>query len=228
MYVLAVALRVLSWNLMHGRAQPPAGRDLLDEFAAVLAAWEWDIALLQEAPPWWPRALGERLGAEHRQVLTSRNALLPVRRAIAVRRPDLTRSNGGGANAILVRGAGPVHEHRSVRLAWWPERRSMHAVRLAGGTWVGNLHATVRDDARARSEAARAATTLLGWAGRAPAVLGGDFNVRGLALAEYERAVVHDVDMVFAHGLGAASAAGPLERGVLSDHAPVAVSLAAG
>ena len=74
-------LRVLTWNLLHGRSVPPAGRELFDEFCAALAGWEWDVALLQEVPPWWPPALGARLGADQRSVLTSRNALLPVRRA---------------------------------------------------------------------------------------------------------------------------------------------------
>ena len=49
---------VLTWNLFHGRAVPPAGRDLLGDFAAALAGWDWDVALLQEVPPWWPPELG--------------------------------------------------------------------------------------------------------------------------------------------------------------------------
>src|ERR1700749_3857557 len=97
-------MRVLTWNLLHGRSVPPAGRELFDEFARALAGWEWDVALLQEVPPWWPAGLGERLRADSRSVLTSRNALLAVRRAVAVRWPDVIKSNGGGANALLVRG----------------------------------------------------------------------------------------------------------------------------
>ena len=165
--------RVLTWNLKHGRAVPPAGRDLFDEFAAALGGWEWDVALLQEVPPWWPPLLASRLDAEQRLVLTSRNAGLPARRAIAVRWPDAIKSNGGGANAILVRGDAIV-EHRSRRLCLWPERRWVHAVRLHGaGVWVANLHAggPTRD-------AHRAADSALRWAGEAPLVLGGDFNIR--------------------------------------------------
>ena len=74
-------LRVLTWNLMHGRAQPPAGRDLRREFTAALAGWKWDVALLQEVPPWWPARLGAELEAEYRYVLTSRNGLLEIGRA---------------------------------------------------------------------------------------------------------------------------------------------------
>ena len=74
-------MRVLTWNLFHGRAQPPAGRDLQREFAAALAGWDWDVALLQEVPPWWAPALAEACDAEQRTALTSRNALPALRRA---------------------------------------------------------------------------------------------------------------------------------------------------
>ena len=80
---------VLSWNLFHGRAEPAAGRPLAAEFAATLAGWAWDVALLQEVPPWWPERLGAATGASARMALTSRNSLLPLRRAIASRKPDL-------------------------------------------------------------------------------------------------------------------------------------------
>ncbi len=216
--------RVLTWNLMHGRSVPPAGRYLLDEFAAALASWEWDCALLQEVPPWWPEALAERASAQQRVVLTSRNALLPVRRAIAVRWPDLIKSNGGGANAILVRRVA-IEEHRTLRLCVWPERRQLQAVRLESGLWVGNLHATVHDDAAARRDAELARATILDWAGDSPVILGGDFNVRSLMLEGFTLAGGHDVDLVFVRGLQAAGGADVLERGPLSDHAPVAVDI---
>jgi endonuclease/exonuclease/phosphatase family metal-dependent hydrolase len=222
-----VALRVLTWNLMHGRAVPPAHRDLFDEFAEALGAWSWDVALLQEVPPWWPARLGERLGAGEERVLTSRNALLGVRRAIAVRWPDLIKSNGGGANAILVRGAA-ILEHRVRRLCWAPERRWVHAVRLSGAVWVGNLHATVHDDAAAVRDSEHAARAVLRWAAGEPVILGGDFNVRRLALDGFEYAGGHDVDHVFVTPALSAGAgeARVLERGRLSDHAPVAVTVA--
>lgn len=167
---------MLTWNLFHGRSLAGAGRDLSDEFAAALAGWTWDIALLQEVPPWWPDALASRLDADQRLVLTSRNALPALRRAVAVRWPDLIKSSGGGSNAILVRGL-EVVDQRVRRLCWLPERRWLHAVRLGNGMWVGNLH-TAADAGQGRL----AAQALLGWAAGAPAVLGGDFNVRELSL----------------------------------------------
>src|SRR5213596_811973 len=108
-------MRVLTWNLYHGRAVPPAGRPLDAEFTRAIAGWDWDVALLQEVPPWWPPELARAAGAEARTALTSRNFGLWLRRPIAQRRPDVIKSNGGGANAILVRGAG-VEAHRIRRL----------------------------------------------------------------------------------------------------------------
>jgi endonuclease/exonuclease/phosphatase family metal-dependent hydrolase len=217
--------RVLTWNLAHGRAVPPAGHYLLDEFSAALASWEWDLALLQEVPPWWPPLLAGAANAGQRSVLTSRNALLPLRRAVATRWPDVIKSNGGGANAILARG-GVIAEQRTLRLCLLPERRRLQAIRLEDGTWVGNLHATVRDDAAARRESLLAATTILGWAGGAPVVLGGDFNVRSLELPGLEKIGGHDVDLVFAAGFERAGGPDVLPHDRLSDHAPVLVELA--
>ena len=207
-------VRVLTWNLKHGRAVPSAGRDLFDEFAAALAGWPWDVALLQEVPPWWP----ERLPGSDRLVLTSRNWLLPLRRWVAERRPDLIKSNGGGANAILVRGI-EISEHRVRRLTWLPERRWLHGVH-AGGVWYANLHA-----AASEAQARQAARTTLEWAGGSPVVLGGDFNLRSLDLPPFEVLASNRVDHVLARGLRRLSAPQVLEHGHLSDHDPVLVEL---
>jgi endonuclease/exonuclease/phosphatase family metal-dependent hydrolase len=221
-----MALGVVTWNLYHGRGVPPAGRDLLPDFAAILAGWDWNVALLQEVPPWWPRELARVAGAEHRLVLTSRNQLSPLRRALATRWPDLMKSNGGGANAILVRGA-RITEHRHLLLRRLPERRWLHAVRLDSGIWVGNLHATAHHSSRAAAEDARAAATILEWADGGSAVLGGDFNLRELELEGLRHVARHDVDHVFVVGLEAVGDARVLDAGPLSDHQPVAVGLAA-
>jgi endonuclease/exonuclease/phosphatase family metal-dependent hydrolase len=216
-------MKVLTWNLFHGRAQPPAGRDLLGEFAAALAGWDWDVALLQEVPPWWPRPLAERCRASMRMALTSRNELLPVRRFVAQRRPDLIKSGGGGANAILARGA-PIAEHRRVRLRRLPERRWMHAVRLGCGVWIGNLHAQTRPRPRPERDIAAAAAALRAWTGGAPVVLGGDFNIPDPAVDGFVRHASRGVDHLLARGLE------PVARGVLgarplSDHRPLWVEV---
>ncbi len=229
MYVARVlALRVLTWNLMHGRAQPPAGRSLLPDFRAALAGWEWDVALLQEVPPWWAAHLAATLGTEYRHVLTSRNGLLAVRRSVAVRRPDLIKSNGGGANAILAR-HDRIVAARSQRLCWLPERRWVHAVRLACGIWVANLHATAGDVPAARRDGELAAARALEWADGEPLVLGGDFNLGEPACPGLAAVGGHGSDhLLVAAGLHGQGPAEVLEHGVLSDHPPLAATVQRG
>ena len=218
-------MRVLTWNLMHGRSVPGSGRQLLDEFVAALAGWDWDVALLQEVPPWWPRQLAERLNCEQASVLTSRNWLLPLRRLVALRWPDLIKSNGGGANAILSR-ADRIVERRSVRLCRLPERRMAHGVQLAYGLWIVNLHATARYPDRARRDLTLATERAREWAQGMPLVLGGDFNLGAPEVQGMNRVASSDVDHVLIDPrLRALGPARTLDRGTLSDHVPLEVAL---
>jgi endonuclease/exonuclease/phosphatase family metal-dependent hydrolase len=216
-------VRVLTWNLFHGRALPPAGRPLLHEFAAALAGWEWDVALLQEVPPWWPPVLAAAADAEHRSVLTSRNALLPLRRAIASRAPDLLKSSGGGSNAILARAR--IREHRTRRLRRFPERRFAHGVRLDAG-WFVNVHAQNRPERFARADCLAALAAAREWAAGLPLVFGGDLNLRHPELPGMRHVAGNHVDHLFTDGRPAAGPAEVLDCGVLSDHPPLAVTLA--
>ncbi len=218
---------VLTWNLFHGRAVPERRHPLLAEFAALLASWEWDVALLQEVPPWWPPELGQACGASARTALTSRNQLLCLRRWVAERRPDLIKSGGGGANAILVRGRA-VTEHRRVTLRRLPERRVMHAVRLDTGTWVANLHATAHVEARAAQDVALAARSAAAWADGAPVVLGGDFNLRRVSPEGFAHVAGHSVDHVTVRGLHAVGRPDRPDRGELSDHEPLRIAVREG
>jgi endonuclease/exonuclease/phosphatase family metal-dependent hydrolase len=219
-------VRVLTWNLYHGRGVPEQRRALLDEFAQRIAGWEWDVALLQELPPWWPEPLARAAGAQERHVLTSRNALLPLRRAIAERRPDLLKANGGGANAILVRRT-PIDAHRAQRLRLCPERRWVHAVSLASGVWVANVHAHGRPQRRAEADTAGAAQALLAWAGEAPCVLGGDFNLRAPQAQPFVCAGSSGVDHVLARGMRPTAPARVCDHAPLSDHAPLIATVGA-
>jgi endonuclease/exonuclease/phosphatase family metal-dependent hydrolase len=216
---------VLTWNLFHGRAVPDAPRELLGEFAAQLAAWEWDVALLQEVPPWWPPELGRACGASAHTALTSRNWLLPITRRVAERRPDLIKSWGGGANAILVRGEAVV-EHRVSTLRRRPERRVAHGVRLERGWWVCNLHAQAHSEARAQADVARAAAAATAWSAGAPVVLGGDLNTRQPLAPGFTAVAGNSVDHVLARLLRADGPGRTLDRGPLSDHLPVLAEVA--
>jgi endonuclease/exonuclease/phosphatase family metal-dependent hydrolase len=196
---------VLSWNLFHGRDQPPdpalltwrsrltgrpergrtheqVNRPLLDEFGEVLARESWDLALLQEAPPGWLRPLCLRTGAHGASALTSRNVGAALRRCLARWNPDLIASGEGGSNQLLARPPARIAEVRRLTLARRPERRRMlfARVELAGGgsLAVANLHATAGRVEAAASEVLRAAERATEWAAGDPLVLGGDLNVR--------------------------------------------------
>jgi endonuclease/exonuclease/phosphatase family metal-dependent hydrolase len=216
---------VLTWNLFHGRSVPDAPREQLADFAARLAGWEWDVALLQEVPPWWAPDLCRACGASARSALTSRNWLLPVSRWAARRRPDVIKSWGGGANAILVRGEA-VGEHRVRTLRSWPERRVVHGVYLERGWWVCNLHAQAHSEARAQADVALAAATASEWSAGAPVVLGGDLNTRHPIAPGFTHAAGDGVDHVLVRQLRAAGPARTLQRGQLSDHVPVLAHVA--
>jgi endonuclease/exonuclease/phosphatase family metal-dependent hydrolase len=206
------AIRLLTWNLFHGRAEPPAGRPLAAEFAAALAGWEWDVALLQEVPPWWPEPLARATGAEARAALTSRNSLLALRRAIASRHPDLLKSWGGGCNAILARG-GAIRDHRATELTKRPERRVAHGVALADGSWVVNVQLTTEPKPRTRADGALALGAARGWAGDSPLVFGGDFNLDHPGWPGLEHVAGHHVDHVLCSGLRAVAPRGGARRG---------------
>lgn len=226
-------MRVLSWNLFHGRSLPPSHRELLAEFSALLAGWPWDVALLQEVPPWWPPLLARACDAEQRTALTSRNSLLLLRRAVARRNPELAKSNGGGANALLARR--PIARDEAVMLRRLPERRVAQIACLADGVVVANYHASTRVPL-AEQELAVLSERVLRAAGGGPAVLGGDLNLRSPAPpATFRHVAQRDVDHLFACGLEPAGEPTLHERSAvlegaavaLSDHPPLEAALTA-
>jgi endonuclease/exonuclease/phosphatase family metal-dependent hydrolase len=218
-------MRILTWNLYHGRSVPNSGRSLLNEFAAALDGWAWDVALLQEVPPWWPPMLARASGARERTQLTSRNWLLPIRQAISERNPDILKSNGGGANAILVRGR-EILEHRAEQLRRAPEARWVHGVRLPDA-WVVNVHSHNRPEALALADTEKAIAAARGWAAGVPLIFGGDVNLkRPPAFPGLVHLGGNHVDHLFSDGRPAAGKRQVLDRGTLSDHPPVAVTLA--
>jgi hypothetical protein len=110
-----------------------------------------------------------------------------------------------------------VLDRRAQRLTWWPERRWAHAVLLDDG-WVVNLHASRRP-----SWALRDTLRAVAWAPRPLLVLGGDLNLTSPSLPGLRHVAGHDVDHLFSDGRP--GVAEVLERGRLSDHAPVRVTL---
>jgi endonuclease/exonuclease/phosphatase family metal-dependent hydrolase len=198
-------MRVLSWNLYHGRDFPPdkalftlrsrllrvternethvqVNRSLFREFAGWLADHEWDVALLQEAPPLWFRGLTRGTGASGARAFTSRNVLPPLQRLAAWANPDLIASWEGGSNQLLVRAPGWVVEKRRMTLTLRPERRTMlwARVELARGESVcfANLHASAGLPEKATAEVLAAASAAVEWSAGDPLVFGGDLNLR--------------------------------------------------
>jgi endonuclease/exonuclease/phosphatase family metal-dependent hydrolase len=221
-----MALRILTWNLFHGRSKPDSARSLLPDFATLIASWEWDVALLQEVLPWWPAELGRTSAASARWALTSRNVLPPLQRLISAPRPHVMKSWAGGCNAILVRGQA-IREHRTKLLRVLPERRVAHGVRLEDGTWITNLHAQVHLERGAQADLDRAGEATTAWAAGAPAIVGGDLNLRGEPTAfGYRHLAGHWVDHVLGHGFDVVERGRTLDRGTLSDHAPMRVVVA--
>jgi endonuclease/exonuclease/phosphatase family metal-dependent hydrolase len=196
-------IRALSWNLFHGRDKPPdpalftlrsrllrrperndthvqVNRELLPEFAALIAGTDWDIALLQECPPRWAGVLARACDADAHRVLTSRNSLGALRALLARLNPDLIASNEGGSNLTLVRSAlGPIIERRNLVLRpRIPERRAMAFTGTGAGPCIANLHTTNDRPALAAEEVLLAADAAAAWAGDAPLIFGGDLNLR--------------------------------------------------
>ncbi len=198
-------LTAIAWNLFHGRDYPPepelrtwrsrllrfdersethvqVNRDLTQEFAALLAATAWDVALLQECPPRFMEPLARACGAEAHRALTSRNSLGPLRALLARQNPDLMASGEGGSNLTLVRVPGKlggIAERRELAIHDGPpERRSMALTRTACGLCVANLHATNDRPELAVEDVLRAARAATEFAGSAALVFGGDLNLR--------------------------------------------------
>lgn len=195
----------IGWNLFHGRDFPPnpalfprrsrllriearddthaqVNRDLLGEFAQVLASAEWDVALLQECPPRFAEPLARACNAEAHRVLTSRNSLGELRALAARLNPDLVASAEGGSNLTLVRprgSLGPIAERQELAIhEGKPERRALALTYVAEGVCFANLHATNDQPALAAEDVLRAAETAVAWASGSPLVFGGDLNLR--------------------------------------------------
>ena len=195
----------IAWNLFHGRDFPPdaglrswrsrllridernathvqVNRDLTTEFATLLAATAWDVALLQESPPRFAEPLARACSAEWHRALTSRNNLGPLRGLLARQNPDLMASGEGGSNLTLVRvpgRLGGIAERRELAIHDGPpERRSLALTRTASGVCVANLHATNDQPNLAIEDVLRAARAAGEFAGSAPLIFGGDLNLR--------------------------------------------------
>jgi endonuclease/exonuclease/phosphatase (EEP) superfamily protein YafD len=202
----------MTWNVFHGRDWPPEQElqvrahkgnfrrgprrgseyeqvnwDLIGLFSEFVRKIDWDVALFQEFPPSWKRAMAAACGAEAHRAFSGRNWLQPLTSLIGRWRPDLLGAWEGGSNTTLVRpAAGPIAERRRVVLTRRPEIRVMALTRLESGLCVGNLHVSTSPPSAER-ELLEAAERAVAFAGSCPLILGGDFNVRPQASAVFGR-----------------------------------------
>ncbi|MBJ7471864.1 MAG: endonuclease/exonuclease/phosphatase family protein [Solirubrobacteraceae bacterium] len=242
-----MALAVCTWNLFHGRSRPGTNADLVTDFAAALAAREWDVCGLQESPPWWTRELAQALGASARSARTSwvRAAAPGWQERTHRQDPERLGVKGAGANVLLVRpSAGEIVDERQSTVRWLPQRRSVHAVRLrrpdGSHWWVANVHTHNKPESQAARDTIRTLATVAAWAGDEPTVVLGDLNLaapQGLVRVEgWEHLHGHRVDHIVARGLrpagGSLASAGAyaeiawLRPGVeLADHHVVGLSV---
>lgn len=194
-------IRVLSWNLYHGRDAAPnpslftwrsmlwgrsesdgthlqVNRSLFPEFSELLQRGEWDVALLQECSPGWVKPLARLCDADSHRSLGARNWMRPITGPLARWNPDVIGSWEGSSNTILVRRHfARIVGRQRLRLRMLPERRTMGLARLDNRLCVANLHASTADE-KAAEEILHAAERAVEWAGGDPLIFGGDFNVR--------------------------------------------------
>jgi hypothetical protein len=170
--------------------------DLFGRFASLVREIDWDVALFQEFPPSWstrrrclwpPNMLAAACDADAHRAFSGRNWLQPLTSLIGRWRPDLLGAWEGGSNTTLVRaGAGPIAERLRVVLTRRPETRVMALTRLESGLCIANLHVSTKPSS-AEGELLEAAGRAAEFAGSAPLVFGGDFNVRPNASAVFDQ-----------------------------------------
>ena len=105
-------LRVLTWNLFHGRAGPAAGQSLLGEFAGQSAGWAWPVVPRQRGPALVAAGPRPASGAEAVRALARATPSSPP--AVAGRRPRSARAPERRV-ARLVRGRGGRGERPAPR-----------------------------------------------------------------------------------------------------------------
>ena len=229
---------VRSWNLFHGNTLPPGRRSRLEQMVRLATEDRPDVLCLQEVPLWALSRLPGWSGMSVRHVVT-RRALLGAWLGGAITRLNngfFRSALAGQANAILLVPELDALAHRTLRIdERQREPRFCQVVRLEGLV-VGNLHAT-NDFSRPQVPAAeivRAEAFVTGVGGALPCILAGDFNLRAEHVPELAgwSALGPGIDHVLVRGLSASPlAVWPVERrrhngAVLSDHAPVEVTIA--
>jgi endonuclease/exonuclease/phosphatase family metal-dependent hydrolase len=226
-----LGLVVRTWNVYHGNASPPRRRTFLRRMLELVLADGPDVVCLQELPVWALSRLDHWSGMWS-AASVARRPLVPRELAgwLTRRHQGLLRSAiTGQANAILVDPSHDPADLGDVQISdRGRERRTCHAVRLARGLVVANLHASSLPGAPeiVDAEIRRALDFVEQLARGEPAVIAGDLNREEVRLPGFS-APGPGIDQVLVRGADATEPfAWPVERRtvdgiVLSDHAPV-------
>jgi len=207
---------VRTWNLFHGKADPPERRAFLRRMVELVIRDSPDVVCLQELPVWALRHLEDWSGM-HASGAVARRPLLPVgARAVTALNHGLLRSAvTGEADAILTRE--PARDLGAHVVGDSGLRRIAHAVEVEDVTVV-NFHI---DGDRAQLDRVIAL---------APerSIVAGDANIVSAGAEGFSPPLAGSIDQILVRGLALRDgpSAWPVERRtvdgrVLSDHAPV-------
>jgi endonuclease/exonuclease/phosphatase family metal-dependent hydrolase len=199
-----VAILVRSWNIFHGRTDPPGRRAYLEQAIELAIGDDPDVLCLQELPQWSLEKLAEWTGMRVSSARTRYRLGSLGRRPTDIHHGRFRSSLTGQANAVLVARRHDVADHRSlvlngrlfaarearrlglgvrVVLAWTHERRVAQALRIttaSGGSVVLlHLHLThLRDRRLAEAELRRAVHFVEEHVAEGePLVVAGDLNL---------------------------------------------------
>jgi len=146
-----VAILVRSWNVFHGRTQPPGRHAYLEEAVVLATEDDPDVVCLQELPLWSLERLEAWGGMAAASARTRHRLGRLGRKPTDLHHGTLRSSLTGQANAVLVARRHAVTDHRTrvlndrvfvasearrlglglrVGLAWTAERRVCQALRI--------------------------------------------------------------------------------------------------
>ena len=195
---------VRSWNVFHGRTDPPGRRAYLEQAIELATRDDPDVLCLQELPQWSLERLEEWTGMGVSSARTRHRLGSLGRRPTDIHHGRFRSSLTGQANAVLVARRHAVADHRTlvlngrlfaarearrlglgvrVVLAWTSERRVAQALRITTGSGSSivlvHLHLThLRDRRLAEAELRQAVSfgeELV--AEDEPLVVAGDLNL---------------------------------------------------
>jgi len=242
-----VAILTRSWNVFHGRTNPPGRYAYLEEAVSLVSEDDPDVLCLQELPLWSLRHLEEWSGMAVFSARTRHRLGRLGRRPTDVHHGFFRSALTGQANAILVAKQLSVLDHRrrvlNGRPIEWPkERRVSHAVRvrIVGGQElvIVNLHLSHTGQGRSAEAELRTTVALAEeLANGKPIALAGDFNLTSASGGLHELVAAGysppgpGIDHVLVRGAPSTPLlVWPVERRtvngrVLSDHPPVELSV---